>query len=210
MSTNNPPNPTRLVVYGAGGHGTVVADAAVLSGHALVGFLDDREQATLAPSEQLLSQNDPRLAGAAFIPAIGDNDARAAVMQKIEQLGGEVVSVVHPTAAISPHATLGHGVYVGPQAVVNAHATVGDGVIINSAAIVEHHCTLGDFAHLAPGAVLGGGATIGDHTLVGLGAKVLPRLQVGARCVVGSGAVVTRSFDHGLLLIGVPAIAQRT
>ncbi len=202
---NHPP----LVVYGAGGHGTVVADAAELSGLTLLGFLDDREQATLAPADQLLSQNDPNLAGACFIPAIGDNDARAAVMQKIEQLGGKVVNVVHPTAAVSPRATLGHGVYVGPQAVINAHATVGDGCIINSSAIVEHHCTLGDFAHLAPGAALGGGVTIGDRTLIGLGAKVLPRLSVGSHCVVGSGAVVTRNFDDGLLLMGVPAVAQR-
>lgn len=207
MSNHNHDAP--LVIYGAGGHGTVVADAAQLAGHKLLGFLDDREQATLAPAEQLLSQNDPSLAGACFIPAIGDNDARAAVMRKIEQLGGTVVNVIHPTAAVSPHATLGHGVYVGPQAVINAHATVGDGCIINSAAIVEHHCTLGDFAHLAPGAVLGGGVTVGNHTLVGLGARVLPRLTLGDHCVVGSGAVVTRSFDDHLLLMGVPAIAQR-
>ncbi len=204
-----PPQPAPLVIFGAAGHGTVVADAAVLAGHALLGFLDDREQAALAPADQLLSQNDPALAGASFIPAIGDNDARAAVTHKIEQLGGAIVNVIHPTAAVSPHATLGHGVYVGPQAVVNAHATLGDGCIINSAAIVEHHCTLGDFTHVAPGAVLGGGVTLGDHTLVGLGARVLPRLCIGTRCVIGAGAVVTRNFDDQLLLVGVPAVARK-
>ncbi len=208
-SPHQPKPGTPLVIYGAGGHGTVVADAATLAGYRVVGFLDDREQNALAPAELLLSQNDPALAGANFMPAIGDNAARASVMKKIEQLGGTVVNVVHPAAALSPSAKLGHGVYVAPQAVVNAHAVVGDGCIINSAAVVEHHGTLGDFAHLAPGAVLGGAVTIGDHTLIGLGARVLPQRTVGDRCVVGAGAVVTRDFDSDLLLVGVPAVARR-
>ncbi|MEM7576342.1 MAG: acetyltransferase [Planctomycetota bacterium] len=200
---------TPLVIYGAGGHGTVVADAATLAGYRVVGFLDDREQNAVAPAEMLLSQNDPALAGTNFIPAIGDNTARAAVMQKIEQLGGHVVNVIHPAAAVSLNARLGHGVYVAPQAVINPYAVVGDGCIINSAAVVEHHCTLGDFAHLAPGAVLGGAVTIGDHTLIGLGARVLPQRAVGDRCVVGAGAVVTRDFESDRLLVGVPAVARR-
>ncbi|MEM1097552.1 MAG: acetyltransferase [Planctomycetota bacterium] len=208
--TPHRPSPgTPLVIYGAGGHGTVVADAATLAGYDVVGFLDDREQNALAPAEMLLSQNDPKLAGANFIPAIGDNATRAAVMKKIEQLGGTVVNVIHPAAAVSDNAKLGHGVYVAPQAVVNPYATVGDGCIVNSSAVVEHHCTLGAFAHLAPGAVLGGAVRVGDHTLIGLGARVLPQRAVGDRCVVGAGAVVTRDFEHDLLLVGVPAVARR-
>ncbi|MEM1444447.1 MAG: acetyltransferase [Planctomycetota bacterium] len=210
--TDHPQQPTPdtpLVIYGAGGHGTVVADAAELAGYKVVGFLDDREQNALAPAEMLLSQNDPKLAGANFIPAIGDNATRAAVMQKIEQLGGTVVNVIHPAASVSPHAKLGHGIYVAPQAVINPHAVVGDGCIVNSAAVVEHHCTLGNFAHLAPGAVLGGAVTIGNHTLIGLGARVLPQRAVGDRCVVGAGGVVTRDFESDLLLVGVPAVARR-
>lgn len=198
-----------LVVYGAGGHGTVVADAAQCAGTRVLGFLDDRDAATLAPAEQMLDQNDPRLAGAAFIPAIGDNDARRSVFARIEQLGGTVVNIVHPSAAVSPSATLGRGVYIGPQAVVNAHATVGDGCIVNTAAVVEHHCTLGAFVHMAPGAVLGGGVHIGAGTLLGLGCRVLPRVSIGARCVVGSGAVVTRPAEDAHTLLGVPAIAHR-
>lgn len=200
---------TPLVIYGAGGHGAVVADAATQAGYRVVGFLDDREQAAMAPADQLLSQNDPALAGANFIPAIGDNAAREAVMQNIERLGGTVVNVVHPSASVSPTAILGHGVYVGPQAVVHTQATVGDGAIVNSAAVVEHHGTLGDFTHLAPGAVLGGGVTIGHRCLIGLGARVLPQRTIGDGCVVGAGGVVTRDFDEGLLLVGVPAVARR-
>jgi UDP-N-acetylbacillosamine N-acetyltransferase len=210
LSMHTRPAPdTPLVVYGAGGHGTVVADAAARAGYAVVGFLDDREQGALAPADRLLSQNDPAIAGANFIPAIGDNHDRERVMQKIQRLGGTVVSVVHPAAAVSPDATLGRGVFVAAQAVVNPYAKLGDGVIVNSAAVVEHHCELGDFVHLAPGAVLGGGAKVGHGTLVGLGARVLPQREIGHRCVVGAGAVVTRDFGADRLLVGVPAVARR-
>ena len=202
-----------LVIYGAGGHGSVVADAARAAGRRVLGFLDDREANTrldtTTDDAPLLSQNDPHLVGAEVIPAIGDNDARAAVFQKIEQLGWTIANVLHPAAAVSADATLGRGVFVGPNATVNARARLGDGCLVNSNAVVEHHCDLGRFVHVAPGCVLGGQVTIGDHCLLGLGARILPGLTLGARSTIGAGAVVTKPADPNATLIGVPAAPRR-
>ncbi|MEM8738299.1 MAG: acetyltransferase [Planctomycetota bacterium] len=196
-----------LVVYGAGDHGRVVADAARAMGMRVLGFLDDQEAD--APEggawHERLAPDDPRLAGAQFIVAVGDNAARLRVFDQLVEQGKSLTHVVHPSAAVSRDAVLGRGVYVGPMAVVGPEATVGDAGLINSAAVVEHHSQLAAGVHVAPSATLAGRVTLGRGVLVGLGAKVLPGRTLGAGCVVGAGAVVTHDFGEGQTLTGVPA-----
>jgi len=191
-----------LVIYGAGDHGQVVAEAAEADGLIVLGFVDDH--ATVSGG-RLLALDDPRLDTAVFFPAVGDNAARLALFQRLVEQGRTLVNVVHPHATLSPAATLGRGVYLGPQCVVGPHATLGDACLINSAAVVEHHAQLAAGVHVAPTAALAGRVTVGLQTLVGLGAKVLPGVTLGERCTVGAGAVVTQDFPDHATLTGVPA-----
>jgi acetyltransferase-like isoleucine patch superfamily enzyme len=46
---------------------------------------------------------------------------------------------------------------------------------------------------------------IGDDVWLGTNAVILPGVEIGDGCVVGAGAVVTKSFESGLILAGVPA-----
>jgi acetyltransferase-like isoleucine patch superfamily enzyme len=50
---------------------------------------------------------------------------------------------------------------------------------------------------------------IGADCWIGANAVILPGVRLGDRCVVGAGAVVTRSFEAGSVLVGVPARAVR-
>ncbi|MBB6430846.1 acetyltransferase [Algisphaera agarilytica] len=194
-------NPTPpLVIVGAGDHGTVVADTAQVAGRQVLGHLDDD------PSiPNLLAPDDPRLADAQFIVAIGDNATRLAILKRLRAEGRTFTNVIHPSAVISPGATLGESVYVGPLAVVNTHATLGDAVIINSGAVVEHHCTVGPAVHLAPKAALAGRVTVHERTLVGVGAKILPGVTLGQHCIVGAGAVAVTDIPDHTTAIGIPA-----
>ena len=194
---SNPP----LVVYGAGDHGLVVADAARAAGLEVLGFVDDAD----LPERNLLDPDLPALATAAFVVGIGDNAARLAVARRLLEQGKTLVNVLHPDAAVSPEARLGRGVFVGAQAVVGPEARLEDAVLVNSAAVAEHHCVLEAGVHLAPAAALGGRVKVGQATLVGLGAKVLPGVTLGKNCVVGAGAVVVRDAGDGVTLRGVPA-----
>ena len=200
-----------VVVYGAGGHGRVVAEAAALSGLRVLGFLDDGKAE--GPVQGL-----PLLGGGGWIrlhrdvrviPAIGDNAAREHVCATMSELGIELASAIHPSAVVSPAARVEAGAAILALAVVNAGAVIGRGAIVNSAAVIEHDVVLGEFAHVSPGAVIAGGGRLGRLGHLGSGACVLPNVEIGEQSIVGAGAVVTRSIPPQRVAYGVPARVVR-
>lgn len=194
-----------LLVVGAGGHGKVVAAAAIAAGHSVAGFLDDVQAGGTVMGLPVLGPVD-RLASAgvaAAVLAIGENTARAMLAARYSHV--EWAVIVHPRAWVHESARLGPGTVVMAQAVVQPDARVGAHVIVNTAAVVEHDCRIGDFAHLASGAMLGGAVQVGRSALLGTGAVVRSRATVGEGAVVGAGAVVVADVAAHLVVVGCPA-----
>jgi sugar O-acyltransferase (sialic acid O-acetyltransferase NeuD family) len=200
----------RLLVYGAGGHGKVVADVGRSIGFACAGFLDDdpAKDGTSFFGARVMTW--ARFQREAWVDAmvalgIGDNAARERCFDRIRAAGHSVATLVHESAIVAPSAQLGPGTVVMALAAVNPDAVVGEGAILNTGSVVEHDCRLGRFVHLSPNAALGGRVSIGDRTHLGLGAVALPGLRIGSDIRVGAGAVVIRDVADGLTLAGVPA-----
>jgi sugar O-acyltransferase (sialic acid O-acetyltransferase NeuD family) len=207
----------RLAVYGAGGHGKVVADVARSAGWSIECFVDDasaRAGATFfgAPvlSWEALLALGQASATLAIALGIGDNPVRARIFDKVQAAGFSVPVMIHGRATVAPTATLMDGTVVMAGAVVNPDARVGVGAILNTGSVVEHDCELGRFVHLSPNSALGGAAHVGDFSHVGLGGVVLPGIRVGAGVRVGAGAAVIRDVPDGLTVVGVPARPVRS
>jgi sugar O-acyltransferase (sialic acid O-acetyltransferase NeuD family) len=197
-----------VLVFGAGGHGRVVAEVVQAMGLAVEGFVDDGVPAgervlglPVLGTSAWLSQQSPRTVAL----GLGDNHQRQALAAALASAGHTAGTFVHPRAWVSPTAQLGAGTVVMANAVVNAEARVGRGVILNSACVVEHECVVGDFAHISPRAALGGRAKVGARTHVGIGATVLNLATVGDDCIIGGGAVVLKAVESGVTAVGVPA-----
>lgn len=205
-------SPAPIVVFGAGGHGKVVADLLLAQEAPLAGFLDDaRPPGTLVLGLPVLGtaawlREHP---GARVALGIGDNAARADVAAACKEAGAELVIAVHPRAVVAGSARIGEGSVVMALAVINPDANIERGAILNTGCIVEHDCEIGEFAHVSPNAVMGGGCRIGALAHVGIGATMLPGTTVGERAIVGGGAVVSRDVARGDIVKGVPARAYR-
>jgi|SRR5690554_399210 len=200
----------RLAIIGASGHGKVVADAAELNGWQEVVFFDDAWpgvgvngpwQVEGTTSDYLSRLNSFE----GVVVAIGSNKIRAAIQHRITQAGGELVSIIHPTAVVSRHAEVLAGTVVLANAVVNPSATIGMGCIVNTGAVVEHDCDVGAFSHLSPNAVLAGGVAIGEQVWIGAGALVKQLVAIGNHVTVGMGSVVLADVGSGNTVAGVPA-----
>lgn len=209
--------PEHILIWGAGGHGKVVADVARALGYTVVGYVDAdpaRLGRVVEPGgaevvlmeEQFLTrlrEGGTDLPADTLALAIGSNEVRLDRLREAGDLSFPVLS--HPTATISPSARIGRGTVVMPRAVINANARIGEGVIVNTSAIIEHDCVIGDGAHISPGAVLAGGVHVGAGSWVGAGAVVIQGVRIGANVVVGAGAVVIRDLTDGVTAVGVPA-----
>lgn len=200
-----------LLIIGAGGHGKVVADAALDTGRwDEIVFLDDAwpdkqvngRWAVQGKVEQMLEWKSRCVQA---VVALGNNQLRMQLQSRLILAGFEMATVVHPSASISRYARLGVGCVVFANAVVNVDAEVGDAAIINTAATVDHDCHLGNGVHIAPGANLGGGVTVGDYSWIGIGAAVRHYQSIGAGVTVGAGAVVVNNIEDGVTAIGSPA-----
>lgn len=208
-----------LVVFGAGGHGRVVADAALASGAwRAVLACDRREQlwgSELLPGVTVVSPDALRDLAEPWClhVAIGDNASRqreAHALLGEQARAARLASVVHPSAAVAVGARIGPGCLLAAQCVVGPLAVLGEGAVVNHGAVVDHDCRVGSWAHVAPGARLGGGVQVGDAALVGAGSTVLRGLTLGAGSTLGAGAVALRDVPDGACWVGVPAQAAQS
>lgn len=199
----------KLIVYGAGGHGKVIVDAAETQGmYEIVGYLDDTQTGevcgypVLGPQTHMQTLDTTNLYG---IVAIGNPVKRAEVTALLKQAGIALATIIHSTAYIAKGATLGEGTVVLPNAVIGADATVGKGCIINTGATVDHDCVLADYVHIAPGAHLAGSIHIEEHSHIGIGCSIKEGIRIGANCMIGAGSVVIDAIPANTVAYGVPA-----
>jgi sugar O-acyltransferase (sialic acid O-acetyltransferase NeuD family) len=202
----------KLFIIGAGGHGQVVADAAIAAGFEVLGYLDDDRSLF---GRQFLGVNvlgPIEAAGdmdASFVVAIGDNRCRKQVVDLLGLPTQRYATVIHPRATVSPYAEVLPGAMVLAGAIVGPQAVVGNHSIINHASSMDHHDIVGAFVHIAPGCHAGGNVHIGDGVFLGVGVSVVPGVTVGKWATVGAGSVVLHDVPEATVVAGVPARVLR-
>lgn len=203
----------RLIVYGCGGHGRVVAEAAIAAGVDVLGFIDTDSDlsgrdvdglAVLGSNEVEALAVSSRL-DAKLILGIGSNVARRTTFHTLARQGARFATIVHPTAWISPRATVGVGTVVMAGCIVQTQATIGDNVILNTASHVDHDVVVGSHSHLSPGVAVGGRVVIGDGCHLAVGVSVRNNVTIGANTTIGVGAAVVSSIPADVVAVGVPA-----
>lgn len=200
-----------LLVLGAGGHGRVVADAALVMGFERVAFLDDRQvtvQAGLFPVlGPLASLESMKEEWPAAIAAVGDNRVRLALFHRLLQAGFKTPSVLHPSAVVSRNASVARSVFVAAGVVVNIGARIDDAAILNTGATIDHDCAIEAGAHISPGAHLAGNVTVEQCAWVGIGSALKNGVRIGAGATIGAGSAVVRDVPADITVAGSPARA---
>lgn len=197
-----------MILYGGSGHAKVILDCIEARGGVVRGIFDANSDLKELLGVPVLGPYYPgSLPDELLIVAIGNNRIRHRVAATVQHGFG---TVVHPSALVSRHATVGEGSVVFHLAVVQSGATVGKHCIINTAAVVDHDCRLGDFVHVSPNAALSGNVGVGEGTHIGTGASVIPGIRIGKWCVIGAGAVVVRDVPDYSVAVGVPASVIKT
>lgn len=193
---------SRLIIFGASGHGKVIADIAILNGYEDIVFCDDNVEIKECAGFPVVGsvERGKTIDGDKFV-AIGNAQIRENVQKKIDN----VITLIHPNAVISRRVTIGKGTVVMAGAVINSDTTIGEGCIINTCSSVDHDCCIDDFSHISVGAHIAGTCRIGKRTWIGAGATVSNNICVCDDCMIGAGSVAVRSIEETGTYVGIPA-----
>jgi sugar O-acyltransferase (sialic acid O-acetyltransferase NeuD family) len=201
-----------IKIIGGGAHGRVVADIARAAGEPLSGFIDDDPNSTPANLKAAGRTQDliPQLiATHRFVVAIGDAAARRSLAEMVLAAGGELATLIHPSAVIASDVKIGHGTVVMAGVVINTGTMIGRFAVINTGAIVDHDNIIEDNVQIAPGCNLAGRVTCRRDCFIGTGANVIPRVVIGEAAYVAAGATVIRPVKPHTLVAGCPATEKK-
>ncbi len=179
----------RIYIYGASGHGLVVAVIAKSCGYENIVFLDDDTSKGFLTFEDIKENRDYHIAF-----GIGNNQIREKLYKKVREIGFAIPTLIHQSSIFSSSARIEEGTVVMPNVVVNAKVYIGKCAILNSSCVVEHESIIGDFVHISPKVAIAGDVKIGNFTHIGIGSSVIQCLEIGKNSIIGSGSVVVKNI----------------
>jgi sugar O-acyltransferase (sialic acid O-acetyltransferase NeuD family) len=199
-----------LLIFPCNGNG-LEALGCLGESHRCVGFVDDspdkqgKRRAGLPVLTRAAFAEHP---DAAVLAVPGSPETYRFRKNAIEGLGLDAkrfARVIHPAAAVSPLATIGHDVLIMAGVVITSDAVIGNHVCILPNTVVHHDVAIGDYALVGSNVTLAGGVALEESCYVGSGSRIKNGVRVGAGALVGLGSNVLRDVAPGVTVAGNPA-----
>lgn len=160
-----------LLIVGAGVYGLVAKEIAEsMACFDKITFVDDNAKTmpngievmgTISDAENLVCEYYN------VIVAIGNPEVRLRLIKKFEEeMPCRIISLISPSAYISPSAQFGKGCIVEPMATIHTGCVLTTGCIVSAGAVVNHCSMLCDGVHIDCN------ATVAGCTIVPAGTKV--------------------------------------
>lgn len=185
-----------MYLYGASGHAKVIIDILKANGESIDGLIDDNQSLTELLGYPVYHQKENL---SPLIISIGNNEVRKSIA---ERLSVEFGTAIHPSAVVSPYASISEGTVVMQGAIIQSCAWIGKHCIINTGASVDHECLIEDFVHISPHATLCGNVHVGEGSWIGAGSTVIQGVKIGRWSVIGAGTIVAKDIPDGVLVVG--------
>lgn len=203
-----------LIILGAGGMGRqVLSFAKSCDGYGkeydIKGFLDDNLNAMdgFPDYPPVLGTVDGYqiVADDVFFNSIGDIKAKKLCIQKILDKGGDFITLIHPTAQVSPDTKIGKGCMLGSYVGVGVETTIGDFCLIQSKATIGHDVHIADYARIDCNVVLIAGVNVGNDVCIHTSSVINHDVSLGDGSTVGAMSFVIRNVKAGQTVFGNPA-----
>lgn len=126
-----------------------------------------------------------------------------------ERNGLEVVTLIHPTATITPGSNIGKGTYIDEICHVSNDCDIGPYCSFTTGTVIGHDTTLGFNCQVSAQATLSM-QTIGHNSSIGAYAKIMhwknkatrnKKLTIGSNCKIFSGVEMTKDIPDNHMQI---------
>jgi sugar O-acyltransferase (sialic acid O-acetyltransferase NeuD family) len=193
---------TKIIIFGASGHGKVIADLLQSAQQEVVAFLDDNpKQETILGISVFHTTQLKEIDNFQLLIGVGNNSIRKKLSQ---QFTLKFATGIHPTAILSPYYKVGEGTVIMAGVIINPNVDVGKHCILNTGCIIEHDCTIEDYVHISPGVSLAGDVSVGEGTHIGIGSSVIQGIKIGKWATIGAGTVIIRDVPDYAVIVGNP------
>jgi sugar O-acyltransferase (sialic acid O-acetyltransferase NeuD family) len=199
------------IIIGAGTYGQVYAEY-LKNTYNIVGYIDDNERLickkidnieVLGNREFLFNHVDRNIS--IFVP-IGDNNVRVELLKKLNTLGFDTPSYIHPHVTIHESVKIGQAVYILHGINIMPFTIMKDYVMISTGANISHHTTIEDGCFFSYGVNIGASIHIDSKSYFGAGSTVMTGVKnIGKNTLIGAGAVVIQDIPDNAVVAGVPA-----
>lgn len=201
-----------LAIYGAGGLGKEICDAAFISktdGYEEILFIDDikdiqeyygKKVYTFEVFIKKFTKDDCEI-----IIGIGEPSIRSDLFQKVNGYAYRFATVIHPTSVVSSSSTVGQGVYIGPLSFISSNTVVSDNVLIQPHTLIGHDTRVGFSSVISPHASVAGACKIGERSYIALNATIGEKISIGDDSIIGMASCVNLDIPSEVIAIGCPA-----
>lgn len=220
-------NPQRLVIFGTSNMVSDLFDCALANsltlGKVIIDLPEDMGKRGVSLEERLdslkkmctpptIEHLDDFTPSAHEIYILGPTTpTRATLAQKLkDRFNLSFHTLIHPSAYVSPLATLSEGVFVGANSVIAPGVHLAEHVFINRGVTIGHDTHISAFSRIQPGSHLGSLSHIGHGVTIGIGATLVERLVIGDHAFIGAGSVVIQDVQANTLVVGVPAKIKKS
>jgi sugar O-acyltransferase (sialic acid O-acetyltransferase NeuD family) len=199
-----------VAIYGASKGGLTVKEAMALGdSYKAVCFLDDDKNCAKSLADLPVFHGDELLElykkGVRHIATeIMKGSIRQKIKKKVEEIGFELVNVIHPNAFISPSVKMGIGNFIKAGSIIDTNTVIGDCCIIDNGVVIAHDNLIGNGCHIAPGANLGSSIILGQNTVVAIGASISSNINIGNNCILSVGSSIIQDVESHSVIGGVP------
>jgi sugar O-acyltransferase (sialic acid O-acetyltransferase NeuD family) len=203
-----------IYILGVGHNTSVYIELAELNGYTIKGLYhyENGKTGQLIHNIPIIGTNDDLfnhadLNGKNFALSMGDNKIRVNYARQIREKGGNLPTLIHPTASVSKYAQIDEGV------VIHANSTIQPDVVIQSDTVISfnvgitHNTTIESGCYVAGQTIVGAYIHIHEMAFIGMGSTLISGKvkYIGKKAIIGAGSVVTSSVEENSIVFGNPA-----
>jgi sugar O-acyltransferase (sialic acid O-acetyltransferase NeuD family) len=200
----------KLLIFPYNGNGLEALDC-VGSEYECIGFIDDtpEKQGKHPLGLEVFSREVLQQYPEAYVLAVPGSPStylkRKQYIDSLHITKERYATVIHPKAAVSASASIGHNVLIMAGAVVTSNAVVEDHVCILPNSVIHHDSKIGSYTLIGSGVIVAGGTIIEENSYIGSGSRIINNITIGRNTLVGMGSTVLKNVLPNSKIAGTPA-----
>jgi len=199
-----------LLIFPYNGNGIEALDC-IGSAFRLIGFVDDTpEKQGTDPNGYPVMDREAfaRFSDARVLAIPGSPNSYRSRKETIQGLGiaeERFAKVIHPTARVSPLASIGCNVLIMAGVVITSNARIGSHTCILPNTVIHHDVVVGDWGLIGSNVTIAGNTVVEENCYIGSGSSVMNGLLVGSGALIGLGSNVISNVAADNRVVGNPA-----